>query len=185
MIAGIAGLVGALGGAIAGAVGAVRGARISATETGRALIEQAQHQAKSEYSHWLLQYRTASYESFVNSARESGVKLREVWRLVGNNDLQGVLQALTVESSAYMGMIQSSARVSVAGPHQVVIAAQKVVDLTAATKQLITTEVQSIGDSGSVTQGAEREWQKIMEERSLADKNFIREVQEVVQNPSV
>lgn len=108
-----------------------------------------------------------------------------VWRLVKKNDLQGALQALAAESSAYTGMIQSSARVSVAGPRQVVIAVQKVVDLTEASKQLITREVRSIGDSGSVTQGAEREWQEIMKERSLADKGVIREVQEVVQNPSV
>lgn len=148
-------------------------------------MEQTQQQARSEYSHWLLQYRISSYEEFVNSARESGDKTLHVWRLVKKNDLQGALQALAAESSAYTGMIQSSARVSVAGPRQVVIAVQKVVDLTEASKQLITREVRSIGDSGSVTQGAEREWQEIMKERSLADKGVIREVQEVVQNPSV
>lgn len=57
LIAGVAGTVGALGGAIAGGVGAVRGARIGAEKTADALHKQTQDQAEIEHRHWAREQR--------------------------------------------------------------------------------------------------------------------------------
>ncbi|MFE3549961.1 hypothetical protein ACFXN2_14925 [Streptomyces kronopolitis] len=72
LIAGVAGMIGALGGAIAGAIGAVRGARVGAERTAEATRQQVRDQATAEHGHWLRQQRQAAYSSFIaaNQATE-------------------------------------------------------------------------------------------------------------------
>ncbi|MEU5243430.1 hypothetical protein AB0G81_04820 [Streptomyces asoensis] len=57
VFAGIAGMVGALGGAVAGGVAAVRGARLGAEKTSAALLKQTQDQAEIEHRHWAREHR--------------------------------------------------------------------------------------------------------------------------------
>ncbi|WP_158933502.1 hypothetical protein [Streptomyces sp. NRRL S-1868] len=65
LIAGLAGMAGALGGAVAGAIGAVRGARVGAEKTAEATRQQVRDQAKAEHGHWLRQQRQAAYSAFI------------------------------------------------------------------------------------------------------------------------
>ncbi|MEU6301690.1 hypothetical protein [Streptomyces chartreusis] len=57
VVAGVVGMVGALGGSIAGGIGAVRGARIGAERTASALLQQTQDQADIEHRHWAREQR--------------------------------------------------------------------------------------------------------------------------------
>ncbi|MFG2889297.1 hypothetical protein [Streptomyces sp. NPDC048248] len=57
VIAGVAGMVGALGGAATGGLAAVRGARIGAEKTSAALLKQTQDQAEIEHRHWAREHR--------------------------------------------------------------------------------------------------------------------------------
>jgi hypothetical protein len=60
VIAGVAGMVGALGGAVAGGIAAVRGARIGAEKTSAALLKQTQDQAEIEHRHWAREHRRSA-----------------------------------------------------------------------------------------------------------------------------
>lgn len=65
LVAGLTGMVGALGGAVAGGVAAVRGARIGAEKAFEAGRQQVQDQAAVELSHWLREQRREAYVSFI------------------------------------------------------------------------------------------------------------------------
>ncbi|MGI5427933.1 hypothetical protein [Streptomyces sp. CA-179760] len=65
LIAGLAGMAGALGGAVAGAVGAVRGAKVGAEKTAEATRQQVKDQALAEHGHWLREQRQAAYSAFI------------------------------------------------------------------------------------------------------------------------
>ncbi|MGC9538051.1 hypothetical protein [Streptomyces sp. UG1] len=65
LIAGLAGLVGALGGAIVGAVAAVRGARIGAEQAAETARQQVRDQASVDHDHWLRQQRLEAYTRFL------------------------------------------------------------------------------------------------------------------------
>lgn len=65
LIAGMAGMVGALGGALAGGVAAVRGARVGAETTAAAALQQIQDQAVTEHQRWLREQRQQAYSALI------------------------------------------------------------------------------------------------------------------------
>jgi hypothetical protein len=65
LIAGLAGTVGALGGAFIGALAAVRGARIGAERAAETARQQVQDQASVDHEHWLRQQRVEAYTAFL------------------------------------------------------------------------------------------------------------------------
>ncbi|WP_432110291.1 hypothetical protein [Streptomyces sp. AA1529] len=71
LIAGAAGMVGALGGSIAGGLAAIRGAKIGAMSSAEATRRQVQDQSMAEHSHWLRSKRADAYSEFLNQARRT------------------------------------------------------------------------------------------------------------------
>lgn len=69
VIAGAAGMVGALGGAVAGGLAAIRGARVGAETGAKALRDQVRDQAATEHAHWLREQRRAAYTQFISIAQ--------------------------------------------------------------------------------------------------------------------
>ncbi|MDI9834852.1 hypothetical protein [Streptomyces sp. KAU_LT] len=65
LIAGFAGLLGALGGAAIGAIAAVRGARIGAEKAAEAARQQVRDQASVDHHHWLRQQRLEAYAALL------------------------------------------------------------------------------------------------------------------------
>ena len=65
LIAGMAGMIGALGGALAGGVAAVRGARVGAETTAAAALQQIQDQAVTEHQQWLRGQRQQAYSALI------------------------------------------------------------------------------------------------------------------------
>ncbi|GFN05590.1 hypothetical protein ACTFBT_20695 [Streptomyces microflavus] len=70
LIAGLAGALGALGGALTGGIAAVRGARIGAETAAVAARQQVQDQAATEHAHWLRERRQETYGIFLAAAQE-------------------------------------------------------------------------------------------------------------------
>lgn len=70
LIAGLTGMLGALGGALTGGIAAVRGARIGAESAATAARHQVKDQAATEHAHWLRERRQDTYNTFLTATQE-------------------------------------------------------------------------------------------------------------------
>ncbi|MFE3433045.1 hypothetical protein [Streptomyces sp. NPDC059171] len=68
-VAGVAGMLGALGGALAGGAAAVRGAKIGAETAAQASRQVVEDQASADHAHWLREQRQQGYSNLLTEAQ--------------------------------------------------------------------------------------------------------------------
>ncbi|MEU6340665.1 hypothetical protein ABZ883_06910 [Streptomyces sp. NPDC046977] len=127
LIAGVAGMVGALGGAVAGGIAAVRGARIGAERTAEATRQQVQDQAAAEHGHWLREQRRDAYASFIAATQAvtdaaKAVTAMEYEQLMGFN-------------RSVQELVKVSSLITLMGPESMVSAAGRTIYAAEAFRQ--------------------------------------------------
>jgi hypothetical protein len=123
LIAGLAGMAGALGGAVAGAIGAVRGARIGAEKTAETTRQQVKDQAMVEHGHWLRQQRQAAYSAFIAATQEVEAAADAAMVSTPGSQSQTKRDALREEIHK---LNDASSQVTVLGPESMIEAAGRV-----------------------------------------------------------
>lgn len=132
LVAGVTGMVGALGGAVAGGVAAVRGARIGAERTAEATRQQVQDQAAAEHGHWLREQRRDAYASFI-TATQAVTDASKAVTTMQHEQLIGLNRSI-------QELIKVSSLITLMGPEEAISAAGRVIGAAEVFRQALWSE---------------------------------------------
>lgn len=126
LIAGMAGMSGALGGALIGGIAAVRGARVGAETTAAAALQQIQDQAATEHQHWLREQRQQTYSALITELQTTRQAVHSlVAALYADRRPESQLHAA---QASIRNLVDSGVAVALLGPEAVIESQQRVTD---------------------------------------------------------
>ncbi|MEV8334302.1 hypothetical protein [Streptomyces niveus] len=193
LIAAIAGMVGALGGAAVGGIAAVRGARLGAEKSAEATRQQVKDQAVVEHLHWLRQERREACVELLTSSEELVSALWQIWELVeplvdeaepGQPIITPEMRTrLTTADEVHDACLAAKMRLFLLGPDDLLETAEQLVETmwsSAETLQALLEDEQRLwADENSFDEPVAR-----LREAGRHYNRFVVKVREVLTNPS-
>jgi hypothetical protein len=117
LIAGLAGMAGALGGAVAGGMAAVRGAKIGAENAADVARQQTKDQATVEHQHWIREQRQQAYVAFMAAALKCELECHNIREALSNS--RNSIETEPLES-ALTEVTETAPRILLLGPDRMI-----------------------------------------------------------------
>ncbi|TLQ43423.1 hypothetical protein [Streptomyces marianii] len=177
-IAGMAGMVGALGGALVGGVAAVRGARIGAEKAAEAVRQQVQDQASVDHDHWLRQQRLEAYTMLLGAYdAHAPVAHRASQKVADVSPGEDLPDAEFEEMFTTAGVIQQERqRVKLVGPDAIHVKAVELEQAVWRYRSALMALAEALHDANPLAVGLVEEAREARRNSALAHDSFVRAV---------
>ena len=184
LIAGIAGMVGALGGAVAGGIAAVRGARIGAEKALDAVKIQVREQADAEHRHWVRQQRHQTCSLILQKMTQLFDSLSDVSIEIQQGQFSLPSDKLTEAGETAKELLYEARSLLFWGPESVGIAAMSLASKGASAFTALNSYAESFIDDHNLEANGSAAQESFDELRS-AYVSFLSVARDALRNPRV